>query len=283
MRLLERAIVASIGGVVLVSTASWAAAPVASEAPAWQPLFQGIHYAEVGRTDPVVQRAHAIRVDLREPGIRFLVTPSNEESPLETDSAKTSTFLKKHRCQVAINASPFDPVPPHENEPENILGLSVSEGDAYSAAHPAFASLVITRENTVRFAAPGDDVSDAYNAVGGFGLLLKDGENLGSGGERHPRTAAGLCADGRYLYLLVIDGRQPGYSEGATTAETAEWLSRLGAHEGLNLDGGGSSVLVISDEHGGPKVLNRPIHAHIPGTERPVGNHLGIFASPQKE
>jgi hypothetical protein len=44
------------------------------------------------------------------------------------------------------------------------------------------------------------------------------------------------------------------------------------------LDGGGSTALVISDGQDGFRLLNRPIHNRLPGRERPVGNHLGVFA-----
>jgi hypothetical protein len=45
----------------------------------------------------------------------------------------------------------------------------------------------------------------------------------------------------------------------------------------MNLDGGGSSTLVIEGEDGQPVILNSPIDHYIPGTERPVANHLGIY------
>jgi exopolysaccharide biosynthesis protein len=60
-----------------------------------------------------------------------------------------------------------------------------------------------------------------------------------------PRTAVGVSANGRYVYLITIDGRQPGFSDGATLFETAEWLRRFGAYQGLNLDGGGSTTMRI--------------------------------------
>ena len=75
---------------------------------------------------------------------------------------------------------------------------------------------------------------------------------------RHPRSAAGVSRNGRYLILMTIDGRQAGYSEGTTTAETAEWIRKLGAYNALNLDGGGSTALVIEGADGSPVVLNRP-------------------------
>jgi exopolysaccharide biosynthesis protein len=45
----------------------------------------------------------------------------------------------------------------------------------------------------------------------------------------------------------------------------------------MAMDGGGSSTLVVEGEDGSPRILNTPIDNYIPGRERPVGNHLGIY------
>lgn len=80
---------------------------------------------------------------------------------------------------------------------------------------------------------------------------------------RAPRTAVGIKPDGKVI-LLVIDGRQS-HSIGATLAETAEMLQKFGAVNGYNLDGGGSSELVLQNE-----TMNSPSD----GSERPVGSAL---------
>ena len=77
--------------------------------------------------------------------------------------------------------------------------------------------------------------------------------------------------------LVVVDGRQPFYSAGATFDELADILLAHGAHFGMSLDGGGSSTMVIEGENGEPVILNSPIDQRIPGRERPVANHIGIF------
>ncbi len=246
----------------------------------WRPLFEGVEYRQAIARKPRPQRVHVVRVDLAQPGVSFLVTPSNGERPGETDGLKTSSFLLKYGCQVAVNASPFRPVSRKEGEPKDVIGLSISRGEKYSDPAGSYGVLLLGKDNKARIAVPPLDLKGVYNAVGGFRLLLKKGRNVGTDGAIHPRTAVGITRDGRYLLLMVIDGRQRGYSEGATTAETARWLHEFGAYSGLNLDGGGSTSLVISDGKGGCKILNRPIHAMIPGTERVNANHLGVLARP---
>lgn len=96
----------------------------------------------------------------------------------------------------------------------------------------------------------------------------------------NPRTAIGLNRNGRWLTLMVVDGRQPGYSEGVTFPELAELLISYGVHTGANMDGGGSSAMVIRGADSKARVLNSPIEMNTPGKERPVGNHLGVFIKP---
>lgn len=67
---------------------------------------------------------------------------------------------------------------------------------------------------------------------------------------RQPRTIAGIDRAGRLL-LVIVDGRQPGVSEGLTLTEEADLLKSLGAVNALNLDGGGSTAIAT-----GPTLLN---------------------------
>ena len=96
--------------------------------------------------------------------------------------------------------------------------------------------------------------------VGGGPLILKDGEILGPErarveGEfmerfypqRHPRTAIGLKEDGKTVIAMVVDGRRD-HSRGVTLDELAELMKEKGAVTAMNLDGGGSSTMVVQGE-----------------------------------
>jgi hypothetical protein len=85
----------------------------------------------------------------------------------------------------------------------------------------------------------------------------------------HPRSAIGRAADGAAL-LVVVDGRQDA-SRGVTLDELAALLLSLGAVDGLNLDGGGSSALVVDGVR-----LNRPTGGTV---EREVSNGIGAFCA----
>jgi exopolysaccharide biosynthesis protein len=53
----------------------------------------------------------------------------------------------------------------------------------------------------------------------------------------------------------------------------------VGARYAMNLDGGGSSTMVVADKDGRARILNSPIDNLIPGRERPVADHLGIYVT----
>jgi len=62
---------------------------------------------------------------------------------------------------------------------------------------------------------------------------------------KHPRTAMGYTRDHK-LIILVIEGRHPRTAEGATLTQEAQLLKDLGCVEALNLDGGGSSCMLVN-------------------------------------
>jgi len=255
-------------------------AAASSRVEDWQPVFQGVDMCTGSTTNPRPVQVKAVRVDLQADAISFLVTPSNGAEPKDVGARTTSDFLAEFRCQVAINGSVFAPFAKTKGDPMDIEGLSLSRGDLYSPANK-YDAILISTNNRVWLDMSPVEAQGAWNGLSGFYALLVDGRNIASSEGLHPRSAIGVSRDGRFMFLMVIDGRQPGFSEGATTAETAEWMRKLGAWNALNLDGGGSTALVIEGLEGRPRVLNRPSGPPA-GTERKVANHLGVFARPVK-
>lgn len=255
---------------------------------AYAPRFVGVAEASVTLAAPRPLRVHAVRVDLTAPGVAVGTDASNGPAPEETDGLRTSTFLVREKCQVAINGAPFWPGQKEEGLPQNVVGLVVSRGEVVSPvdAQPARAALVF-RDGVAAIEAPPIGLAGVGTAVGGFGVVLRDGEPVRDETTppdvldgRHPRTAVGVADEGSTLLLVVVDGRQPGYSEGVDLAELARLLRLLGADDGLNLDGGGTSTMVLAGPDGAPRQVNRPIDGGVPGQERVSANHLGVFARP---
>jgi hypothetical protein len=104
------------------------------------------------------------------------------------------------------------------------------------------------------------DWTGVVDAIGGGPVLVREAKPVFRHNElfstaqlaRNPRTAVGQLADGR-IVLVVVDGRQPGYSVGMTNFELAQTLVRLGAVTGAGLDAGGSSTMAFDGA-----LLNRP-------------------------
>jgi exopolysaccharide biosynthesis protein len=78
-----------------------------------------------------------------------------------------------------------------------------------------------------------------------YPALIVDGENVVDGTYCmgiQPRTSIGQTENGDFL-LLVVDGRQVGYSLGCTVADCRDILMRYHAYQAMNMDGGSSSVM----------------------------------------
>jgi hypothetical protein len=256
------------------------------QVPVKERLYKGVDYARKVTFSPRPLMIHVITIDLRTNGLRFLVTPPDDpggEKPLQART--TSQFLQEFEVQIAINGDRFSPwwsrgptdYYPHGGDPVQPRGDAASRGRVYWASDEIVPTLYISSRNAVGFDRP----AKPFNAISGEEVLVMGGAPISDLNDTalHPRTAVGYSKNGRYLYLVVVDGRQPFYSEGITLKELADLMISLGAQNAMNLDGGGSSTMVVEGEDGRPRILNSPIDNYIPGRERPVANHLGIFVN----
>ena len=125
--------------------------------------------------------------------------------------------------------------------------------------------------------------SKAVSAVGGGSIILADGklapdiadEDLET--RQHPRTAMGITESGEVM-LFVADGRQSSYAVGLTMTELAEAMRALGCTDAINLDGGGSSVVVLFDGTES-SIANSPAEK----PERKVPNALAVYEQIRQE
>jgi hypothetical protein len=259
-----------------------------------QVLFQGIVYQREARLSPRPIVIHLITIDLTAPGLKIFVTPGYPlKNQTETNALTTSDFLRYFNLQLAINGNYFYPFRektpwdyyPHSGDRVIVLGEAISDGYAYSSVDANFAVLCFLANNRAQIVKTGACPADTVNAIAGRYLLLKEGKLTSSAIEPtnnnkpYPSVAAAIDRTGETLWLILVDGKQPNYSEGVTLAELSEMARKLGAQTAINLDGGGSTTLVTESDRT-PKVLNAPIHTKIPMRERPVANHLGFYALP---
>lgn len=114
-------------------------------------------------------------------------------------------------------------------------------------------------------------------------LLVKDGkvnismpQSEGFSKTRSDRTAVAVDATGKKVFLVTVDGRQEGHSNGTNLPDLASYLISKGAHSAINLDGGGSTTMVVRDPgQEAPTLVNRPSG----GSERRVSATLQVINS----
>ena len=120
--------------------------------------------------------------------------------------------------------------------------------------------------------------NDVIHAIGGNSRLVKKGKLVNDShkgrnwAKDDPRTALGF--NDEKLFLIVVDGRQSGYSRGMTYRDVGKTMLELGATEAINLDGGSSSTFIVQDH-----VVNRPSG----GKERNVLNAVFITSEKKTE
>lgn len=259
--------------------------------PIKETLYEGVTYRRIVQYFPNPMIAHIIEIDTKTKGIQFLVTPADSKGETPLNARTASQFLDEFGVQIAINGDGFSPwwsrspadYYPHAGDPVAPLGFTASQGDDYwqgvELEEGESPTLYISRRNAFTF---NDKPNRVHSAISGDRMLVLQGQPVPdlNDSDFEPRTAIGLNKNGRYVYLIVVDGRQPFYSAGITFADLAQLLVDHDVYVAMSLDGGGSSTLVIEGENGEPVVLNSPIDNYIPGRERPVANHIGVYVNP---
>ncbi len=223
---------------------------------------------------------HVVEADLGrcDVALRTLVAEARETGGRGHEQVASMVTRSGARTVAAVNADFFTPE-------GATIGSEVVGGKVTAArARPALAwrpgeapwmGSALVRNDSLRVGWPVDlDAGDGETqAVGGFPELLGGGVRVGDLGvaarpafaaTRHPRTAVAWDPERSLLLLVVVDGRQAPYSVGMTLPELAGLLEAFGARDAINLDGGGSSVMVVwgvarnrpSEGKGGRPVVN---------------------------
>ncbi len=230
----------------------------------------GISYWLVTTNEPHVLRIHHLKVDIANPRIsvaNVMASDPDGAGPAETSLEPPAVLVEQCGALACINANRWQSLPDALGKrstdwtihmPVDMQGLAVCNGVVRSKAEDEYCAFWIDDKGAPHIGNP-DVNAKVREGVAGFTRLLKDGQIVQPDDPAiHPRTALGLDASNRYLFLVVVDGRQPGYSEGMTTPELAQYMKSLGCRNALNLDGGGSSVMLVTDAKAKEYVLNEP-------------------------
>jgi exopolysaccharide biosynthesis protein len=255
----------------------------------------GIRYWVAVKQQPRPLRIHHLQVDLanRNNDVVALLADDPDGSGSATASLESPlTLARRSRAIAMVNANPWQSLPDaagkrttnwQEHMPVETLGLAVSQGQLYNRPTEQNCSFYIDTTGAAHVGTP-DNLAEVREGVAGFAQLVREGKLLPDpGGPIHPRTALGLDQSRRQLFLVVVDGRQPGYSEGMSNRELAEYMQSLGCTDAMNLDGGGSSIMILGCVADDPQVVNDPsTKRNNVSVPRPIPVALVVRSSPPR-
>ncbi|MDX1359563.1 MAG: phosphodiester glycosidase family protein [Clostridia bacterium] len=175
----------------------------------------------------------------------FNMSPGSADAAVFSDAYGATDRLGYHRSTLIINDGEIIDFRRAESPAE------IPDG-GYVVMLPAdypFESNPTGKPADIVFSPAFGENAMAYECAS---MLVEDGRSLagdsmpwvGNLNQYDPRTCVGIMKDGK-LGFIVIDGRQPDYSSGATGRETADVLIDLGFTDAVMLDGGGSSQMII--------------------------------------
>lgn len=211
---------------------------------------------------------YIVKVHMNDPSIRFLVTPHQDGVQW------TSEFLLQHDLDVAANGAGWPIGDPNYKSNDQSAYFLASEGDIYNSNGTAWTTFFFSEEQEL-YRGKGKP-KDVWNAITGFQTLVVDGvvaEKIADPshpnhkpldyGAVHARTSYGDNENENIFLYIIVDG--PG-----TDAKTLGQIQiEEGATRAVNMDGGGSTTLVVK----GMGVVNLVGESG----QRAVATHLGVW------
>ena len=253
---------------------------------------------------------HFLKIDLTSPEVEVFAAlspdPDGPEGPAEGELVLPETFMSDEGILALINANAFSYLPPPTNTPPRkgmyvgrpvrIQGLAAADGEIRSPDQPDRLAFWLDEKGKPHIGHPTVKDKVQHGVADWFSPLVVDGLAVGEtkpGDEGlldeedlantkiskdiHPRTMLGFDDTGTWLLLVVVDGRRNGYSIGLRLSEQAALMKERGCTQAINLDGGGSSIIMIRDENGDLRTVNRPSS----NRHRPIPIMLGLRRNPE--
>lgn len=237
-------------------------------------LPAGMEFEAYERSEPRPLRIYRLTVDLAacqaQPVIGAAADPDGD-GPAETSLTSPKALAKEKQMVVAINTNAWTMIPDPQTgkSPGYIAGGHadvhgwVVDGDRrVSPVQEGYWTFWFDTEGrpSLKNLTPqaAKTIAQPNVAIAGFRGILSEGEVLVPPSDvLHPRTSIGFDASRRKLVMLVVDGRQKKISEGVSEEELAKLMIEFGCSEALNLDGGGSSVMILREKDGDLRFINR--------------------------
>jgi Phosphodiester glycosidase len=246
-------------------------------APAPREIFSGVTYGceRLERTEQGHGILYWVRVELAAPGIELYVTPldpSALEHGFQYRLRWIDDVVRDERLAVAINGTLFTSKPTWRPRLPGDLanGVETVVSDHVTSHFWEHTYLLWFDDDLNPHLRPSKppkpaELRQAKWGIGGQGVWLHDGQvRSGSDGQPDSRTAIGIDAERKLLFLAVAEWASPHLM--------LERLAKLGARDAMLLDGGGSSAMAIGE--GALNVARGPLF----GGWRPVATFFGVRA-----
>lgn len=230
----------------------------------------GLKYELQITETPRVNRIHVLKIDLSRKKTELIpvIPPDPDgEGPAESTLTNPLKLADKPSVIAFINTNPWRGLIDintgtedrnwREGQPVDIIGLAAFDGKIQSKTEENSVAVWIDAKGKVNIGnKPANEF--AFEGTAGFTQILKDGV-IGTGLDERlaPRTSIGLDKAGKIMWLVVVDGRQAGFSEGVNCTELAKIMRDLGCWNAVNMDGGGSSIMGLIKD-GKLEVVNSP-------------------------
>jgi len=238
---------------------------------------QALVYWKESWVEPRPVIFHFIKLDLKNSKYELFTIIGEDpdgEGPAEAQLNSPVQLVVQNHALAAVNANAFRHLPGipdnekrrgwFENKPVDIAGIAINNGVVRSDTENSRTDFWIDLNNLPHIGKI-NNTDSVKTAVSDWGSsLLEKGEIVVEKSNiQHPRTMVGFDKERRFIILVVADGRQEGYSEGISLYEAAVIMKEHECFEAVNLDGGGSSIMLAKKiPEGGiinqAQIMNRP-------------------------
>lgn len=244
-------------------------------------LYDGLEYSTLGFVDPSnrPQSAFILMVDLSKGNLTVSSIMPNNDTKFAIQTVKD---MAEHRNKVgnkvlaAVNADFYRTSGEDLGTPAGPVVIDGTIVKDYSGWWQSKTYFAIKKDGKPEIGPVSSLTQQVYenmeNLIGGGDWLVNNGVKTAIVHGIHPRTCVGYTRDD-VVYFVLVDGRRAGYAVGLDLVDMSNIMFSLGASHACNLDGGGSSTMVLKEESGSFKVVNR----HSDAYPRRVANGLAIM------
>lgn len=245
----------------------------------YKKLYDGVEYSTIRfeNRDKSPLSVYVIKADLNQPQVTLSTLMPNNKTVLNLQEVKAMTEARDNSGEAVLAATNADffnwtPIYGEPWGPAFVNGTIVKK----TAKDNATSYFTIRKDGKPQIGTFSEVAVTAFDDFrdlvgGGVRLIVNDNVRVYNDTEKHPRTMVGYTKD-NIVYLVLVDGRQPAHSVGMTYDELSAIMSSLEVREAINLDGGGSSTMVIKNAANKFDIVNKYSDA----SPRAVANGLGV-------